>query len=1040
MCPLMSNKFIAESAVCRMTRLCFLISGFTLLAFTPVSFAVQIFGDNFDSGSLSPSWDSIAGTTVVTGGANSTTHSASLAATTGALGETLVSSTSPAGMANFIIDGYIRLLSSSNRQFSLQVSTTSTTPNVNAATINLRYQAGAFAVFNNSSWVTLTALGTVNPGDWHRIQVEGSGWGAAGASYTIRVSDANGTTFTRTASGLTTTHNGTITGARAQSFVFNTAFGSNPGFSADNIVVEGIGLAVAPSSPAADFAFPSAPLVASPLTRTVKYRNNGISSLDIQSVAITDSGTGVFSLGAVIPASPVTLAPGQTIDIPVLATSSSAGSFAGTLVIDTNSNFDDRTVPLTATFLPGANLVWKGTVDDNWDIGGNTNWNNGTADAAYNNGDFAVFDDTAAGSGSVTVNIPADVAPGGVSFLNTSARDYTIQSPGAIGITGTTSVSKTGNGLLALLSDNPYTGGTTISDGTLSFGLNGLGTVGSIAMRGGTLRWHGTNTQDVSSRLAMVAGQTATFDTNSNNVVFASAVGSSASASLTKQGGGILTLSGANTYTGATTVNAGTLRLTRSNGLNTSSGAQVNAGGTLEFATGMTGQDSSVAITLNGGKLLNNAWNFYYRAITLNAGDQNLEILGNALNSWTGSSITGPGNLVKTGGSNLTAWGGNAWNYTGTTTVNNGNIQIESSHPGITATPAVTLNTGARLVSRGTEKLNNAAIVTTAGGTLQLSGTVTETIGGITGTTGSVENPTAATVANLIVENTSPAASTFGGVIQNGLGTIAFTKNGTGDQTLTGINTYTGNTTVNGGNLILADNARLTFRPGDASTNSISGAGTVVLDGDFAIDTSALTVTTGTWLLENVTTLTGPYGTTFQVVNPDGSTWTDAGNNKWTKPSGANVYTFDETTGTLTLGPANTFASWMSSFDFSAYPGASTIPNGDADGDGISNLIENILGTPPNAPSSGLTQISGSNSTVTFHHPLNATPAANVTHSYEWSTDLIEWKSSGQTNTSGTSATITAGAPVSGVVSVTAVVTSGPASKLFVRLIAIQAP
>lgn len=82
-----------------------LISTVMLFAMTPLGFAAQIFSDNFDTGSLNTAWDSSAGTTVVAGGANSTTHAASLAATIGALGDSLVTPASPTGMANFIIDG-----------------------------------------------------------------------------------------------------------------------------------------------------------------------------------------------------------------------------------------------------------------------------------------------------------------------------------------------------------------------------------------------------------------------------------------------------------------------------------------------------------------------------------------------------------------------------------------------------------------------------------------------------------------------------------------------------------------------------------------------------------------------------------------------------------------------------------------------------------------------------------------------------------------------------------------------------------------------
>jgi autotransporter-associated beta strand protein len=108
-------------------------------------------------------------------------------------------------------------------------------------------------------------------------------------------------------------------------------------------------------------------------------------------------------------------------------------------------------------------------------------------------------------------------------------------------------------------------------------------------------------------------------------------------------------------------------------------------------------------------------------------------------------------------------------------------------------------------------------------------------------------------------------------------------KAGAGTLELAGVNTYNSNTLVNDGTLILADNGRLTFTVTDAANNSISGAGAAELNGDFAINTAATTVAIGSWVLENVTSLTGAYGSSFQVVNPDGSPWTDAGANKWTR-------------------------------------------------------------------------------------------------------------------------------------------------------------
>ena len=96
--------------------------------------------------------------------------------------------------------------------------------------------------------------------------------------------------------------------------------------------------------------------------------------------------------------------------------------------------------------------------------------------------------------------------------------------------------------------------------------------------------------------------------------------------------------------------------------------------------------------------------------------------------------------------------------------------------------------------------------------------------------------------------------------------------------------------------------------------------------------------------------------------------------------------------------------------------------------------MEHVLGTDPNVYSAGLTQVSATASSATYKHTLNPTVASDVSHSYEWSTDLVEWKATTESNTGGTTSTITPSAPVSGVVTVTTAITSGPAGKLFTRL------
>jgi autotransporter-associated beta strand protein len=163
--------------------------------------------------------------------------------------------------------------------------------------------------------------------------------------------------------------------------------------------------------------------------------------------------------------------------------------------------------------------------------------------------------------------------------INLGANNLTTNSSAsttlATQISGTGALIKQGSGVLTLTGNNLYSGGTQIQGGLVNFSsLNNFGT-GQITLGGGGLQWATGTTTDISSRLAALGAGGATFDTNGNNVIFAG--GMSGTGGVTKQGSGILNLTGANTYTGLTSVAAGTLAV---NGSITSS-VTVGAGGTL---------------------------------------------------------------------------------------------------------------------------------------------------------------------------------------------------------------------------------------------------------------------------------------------------------------------------------------------------------------------------------------------------------------------------------------------------------------------------
>jgi autotransporter-associated beta strand protein len=139
---------------------------------------------------------------------------------------------------------------------------------------------------------------------------------------------------------------------------------------------------------------------------------------------------------------------------------------------------------------------------------------------------------------------------------------------------------------------------------------------------------------------------------------------------------------------------------------------------------------------------------------------------------------------------------------------------------------------------------------------------------------------------------------------------------------------------------------------------------------------------------------------------------------------------------------ANTYAAWISGFSV----GGQTAANDDFDNDNLDNVVENVLGSSPSVYSNGLTQVSASTGSFKFRHDQSNTIATDVTKSYQWSTDLVEWKSSGQANTGGTTATIAAStitdvvAPGNDVIEVTVTVTAGTPAKVFGRLVATKAP
>jgi hypothetical protein len=137
--------------------------------------------------------------------------------------------------------------------------------------------------------------------------------------------------------------------------------------------------------------------------------------------------------------------------------------------------------------------------------------------------------------------------------------------------------------------------------------------------------------------------------------------------------------------------------------------------------------------------------------------------------------------------------------------------------------------------------------------------------------------------------------------------------------------------------------------------------------------------------------------------------------------------------------PPDPYLTWIGGF----YPGVTDPliigPNADPDGDRLSNILENYLGTRPSASSPGLVAVSVATGSLRFRHSRADQPLAGYAAGYEWSTDLATWHAAGAT-VAGTTVAIEATvsvdhpSPANDEIEVRTMVTGTGADKLFVRL------
>lgn len=497
-------------------------------------------------------------------------------------------------------------------------------------------------------------------------------------------------------------------------------------------------------------------------------------------------------------------------------------------------------------------FTWDGTSSSFWSDGGN--WG-GTAPTGIAS-DVLVFPNAPAGTTSTVDDI------GGGTFGNISFADsYTVNLTGNLIMAG--DMNQIGGGLFTTTLfgvGNLNLGGATrnlnaVASDTLQFNvvITGTGAVNVNNGTTGTVELDQTDSYSgTTSALGGFLDLGATLNSIPGNLVITGATVTNQaseqiadSADVTVNGGGLWDLNGFTETVDPLTLNGGTTDL--NGGTLVLAGNVVAGGATTSFI-----QDTATGGNMDLGGAT--------RTFSVGAGST-LDV---------SVPITGTGGLTKEvattlGSGDLYLHASVANTYSGTTTVNDGTLELNSTSTAVPHDLVIGDNTGA----------SNTAIVSTDAANQTASSTVVtvnsdgefllndtnQAIAGLIGT-GNVSGGAGALTNTLTISVPALTTYTFDGVISGGINTngLNLIKGGLGVQVLTGINTYTGATTINNGEL---------------QVDGQIGAGAVqvnlggILGGDGTV-TGAVTVAAGGEIDpgaagDNVGTLNVPAGVTFQA-------------------------------------------------------------------------------------------------------------------------------------------------------------------------------
>jgi autotransporter-associated beta strand protein len=589
-------------------------------------------------------------------------------------------------------------------------------------------------------------------------------------------------------------------------------------------------------------------------------------------------GTGAVALGAnrTVTVSGSNLTEGGIISGAFSLTKAGAGTFT---LSGANTFSNGMTLSAGQLNINNATAVGSGTLTIN---GGTIDNTNGVAITLSNNnaqtwgGDFTFVGSNALNLGTGAVTLGAN--------RSVTVSASTLTEGGVIGDSGNVhSLTKAGAGILTLTGSDTYTGGTSISAGTLSFANGALSTGGITFAASSTLQWNGANAQDISGQIQAIAtGVTATLDTQANNVTLGSSLGGMGG--IAKVGTGALTISGANTYSGGTTLTAGTLNINSATAIGT---------GTFTINAGTINNTSGGAITLSDNNA--EAWgaSFTFTGTNaLNLGTGAVTLGANITATVSASTLTDGG--ITSGAFSLTKAGAGALTLSGANTFSNG----------MTLTAGQLNINNAKAVGTGTFTINGGTIDNTSGAAITFSNNNVQTWGGdftFVGSNALNLGTGAVTLGSNRIVTVSASTLTEAGIIA---GAFSLTKAGAGALTLSGANTFSTGMTLSAGQLNINNGKAVgsgTFTINGGAVDNTSGGAIALTNnnaqtwgGDFTfVGSNALNLGTGAVTLSaNRTVTVSANSLTVGGIIGDG---------------GSNYQLIEAGSGTLTMTGASTF-------------------------------------------------------------------------------------------------------------------------------------